>query len=123
VAQLVEALRYKPEGRGFNSLWCQLKFLLTQSFRPHYNTGVVSASNRNDYQEYLLGGKGGWGVGLNLPTLCADCLEIWKSHLPETLRDCSGLYRDYITFTFLLRRESYSGGRAVKCKHLTGRQI
>jgi len=22
VAQLVEALRYKPEGRGFDSLWC-----------------------------------------------------------------------------------------------------
>ena len=23
VAQLVEALRYKPEGRGFDSRWCQ----------------------------------------------------------------------------------------------------
>jgi len=22
VAELVEALRYKPEGRGFNSRWC-----------------------------------------------------------------------------------------------------
>jgi hypothetical protein len=22
VAQLVEALRFKPEGRGFDSLWC-----------------------------------------------------------------------------------------------------
>jgi len=22
VAQLVEALRYKPEGRGFDSRWC-----------------------------------------------------------------------------------------------------
>jgi hypothetical protein len=26
VAQLIEALRYKPEGRGFNSRWCQWNF-------------------------------------------------------------------------------------------------
>jgi hypothetical protein len=26
VAQLVEALRYKPEGRGFNSRWCHWNF-------------------------------------------------------------------------------------------------
>jgi len=29
VAQLVEALRYKPEGRGFDSRWCQWIFSLT----------------------------------------------------------------------------------------------
>ena len=29
VAQLVEALRYKPEGRGFNSRWCHWIFSLT----------------------------------------------------------------------------------------------
>jgi len=29
VAQLVEALRYKPEGRGFYSCWCQWNFPLT----------------------------------------------------------------------------------------------
>jgi hypothetical protein len=28
VAQLVEALCYKPEGRGFDSRWCQWKFFL-----------------------------------------------------------------------------------------------
>jgi len=32
---------------------------LTYSFRPHYGPGVDSASNRNKYQEYFLGGKGG----------------------------------------------------------------
>jgi len=26
VAQLVETLRYKPECRGFDSLWCHLNF-------------------------------------------------------------------------------------------------
>jgi hypothetical protein len=29
VAQVVEALRYKPEGRGFDSQWCHWNFLLT----------------------------------------------------------------------------------------------
>jgi len=64
VAQLVKALRYKPEGRGFNSRWCHWNFSVTQSFRPHYGPGVDSASNRNEYQEYFLGGKGGRCVGL-----------------------------------------------------------
>jgi hypothetical protein len=29
VAQLFEALRYKPEGRGFDSRWCHRNFPLT----------------------------------------------------------------------------------------------
>jgi hypothetical protein len=29
VAQLVEALRYKPEGSGFDSRWCHCNFALT----------------------------------------------------------------------------------------------
>jgi len=29
VAQLVEALRYKAEGRGFNSRWCHWNFSMT----------------------------------------------------------------------------------------------
>ena len=37
--------------------------------------GVDSASNRREYQEYFLGGKGGRCVGLTtLPPSCADCL-------------------------------------------------
>jgi hypothetical protein len=55
VVQLVEALRYKPEGRKFESLWCHWNFSLTYSFRPHYGPGIGSASNRNEYQEYFLG--------------------------------------------------------------------
>ena len=57
VAQLVEALRYKSEGRGFDFRWCHWKFSLTQSFRPHYGPGVESTINRNKYQEYFLGLK------------------------------------------------------------------
>ena len=29
VVQLVEAPRYKPEGRGFDSLWCHWNFSFT----------------------------------------------------------------------------------------------
>jgi len=92
VAQLVEAPRYKYEGRGIHSRWCHWNFSLTYSFRPHYGPGVDSASNRNEYQEYFLGGKGGRCVGLTtLPPSCADCLEIWEPQPPETLRACPGL--------------------------------
>jgi hypothetical protein len=56
VAQLVGALRYKPESRGIDSRWFHLNFSLT-SFRLHYGPGVDSASNRNEYQEYILGVK------------------------------------------------------------------
>jgi hypothetical protein len=46
VAQLVEALCYKPEGCGFDSRWCNSNFSLTYSFRPHYGPGVDSASKK-----------------------------------------------------------------------------
>ena len=92
VAQLVETLRYKSEGRGFDTRWCHRNFSLTKSFRPHYAHGVESASNRNEYQEYFLGGKGGRCVRLiNLPTSCADCLEIWEPQTAGTLKACPGL--------------------------------
>jgi hypothetical protein len=80
LALLVEALRYKPAGRGFDSRWCYWSFSLLLYFRTHYGPGVDSASNGNEYQEYFLGGKGGRCVGLTtLPPSYADCLEIWET--------------------------------------------
>ena len=35
-----------------------LEYSLMESFRPHYGLGVDSASNRNEYQWYLLEGRG-----------------------------------------------------------------
>ena len=65
---------------------------LWHSFRPHYGPGFDSASNRNGYQKYFLGGKGGRCLGLTtLPPSCADCLEIWEPHSPGTLRACNGI--------------------------------
>jgi hypothetical protein len=64
--------------------------------------GVDSASNKQEYQEYFLGGKGSWCVGLTtLPTSCAYCHESWEPQPPGTLMACSDLYRDYAAFTLL----------------------
>jgi len=61
--------------------------------------GFDSASNRNEYQVYILGGKGGWCVRMTtIPLSCAYHLEIWEPQTPGTLRACAGLYRDCCTF-------------------------
>ena len=63
-------------------------------------SGINSASNRIEYQEYFLWGKGGRCVGLTtLPPSCADCLEIWN---PQGLsRSVMGLlYRYLYLFTY-----------------------
>jgi hypothetical protein len=52
---VVKVLRYKSEGRCFDSRWCHWNFSLTLSFRSHYGPGVDLASNRNEYEENFLG--------------------------------------------------------------------
>ena len=115
IAQLVESLRYRHEGHGFDSLWCYWNCSLKLSFRPHCGPGVDSACNRNEYQEYFLGGKDGRCVGLTtLPPSCAFCIEIpvaWTSWSPN------GLYRDF-TFTFTFTFAFWTKERAwslAKC--------
>jgi hypothetical protein len=48
---VVKALYYKPEGRGFETRWCEKKnsiyFILPAALGP----GVHSDSNRNEYQK------------------------------------------------------------------------
>jgi len=62
---------------------------LTKSFQLHFGPEVDMASNRNEYQEYFLGGKGGWCIGLTtLPPSCADGLEIWECQPAGMLRAC-----------------------------------
>ena len=46
-----------------------------QFFRPHYDPGVHSASNRNEYQQYIFGGIGGRCLGLTLPPSWVNLLE------------------------------------------------
>jgi len=66
-----------------------------------------SASNRNEYQGYMLGDKGGRCVRqtILLPS-CADCLKFWDLQPPGAQRACPGLYRD--SFTFIYQRDSHN---------------
>ena len=57
VMQLVEALRYKLEGRGLHSRWCQWNFSLTQSFRPHYGHGSNKPPAEMSTRDNFLGVK------------------------------------------------------------------
>ena len=59
------------------------------------------AHNRNEHQEYFLGGKGGRCVGLEtFPPSCAYCLAILEPQPPGIFRPCPGLYKDCFTFTY-----------------------
>jgi hypothetical protein len=58
VAQMVEALRYRPKCRGFDSLWRHWIFQFASFFQPCYGPGLNSAFNRNAYQKYF------WGEGV-----------------------------------------------------------
>jgi hypothetical protein len=49
VAQLVEALRYKPESRGVRFPMVSLAFFIDVT------VSIAVASNSNEYQEYFLG--------------------------------------------------------------------
>ena len=92
VAQLDETVRHKPQGRGFDTRWCQWNSSFTKSLRWH------PTSTRNEYQEYFPGGKGGRCVWLtNIATSSADCVDIRGPGLPGTLRACRCLHRDCFT--------------------------
>jgi hypothetical protein len=78
---------YLPLKGQISQYALSMYFSLTQSFPSYYGPGVDSASKRNEYQEYFLGGKGGQCLRLTtLPHSCADCLEILKPQPPGTLR-------------------------------------
>jgi hypothetical protein len=51
VAYSVEALCYKPDVSGSSHDLVDFFFYFTESFQPHYSSGVDTASNRNGYQE------------------------------------------------------------------------
>jgi hypothetical protein len=90
MAQLVEALCYKPEGRGFD--W---NFSLTLSFWPHCGPGFDSASNGNEYQKYFLRGKGGRCLGLTNHLHVSIVMNVGIS----ASWNLQGLSRDSFTFS------------------------
>jgi hypothetical protein len=99
VAQLVEALCYKPEGGGFDSRWGHWNFFqIIWSFQLYYGPGDDIASNRNQYQ------AGGRHVRLTTwpPTvslLYRNCGSLDVSQAYEHLRPVSGIALPFY-FTF-----------------------
>ena len=109
VAQLVEALRYKP---GSIPDGVPEHFSLTQPSRP-----IDSPSDRNEYQEYFFGGwgKGGRCVGLTLPHPCANlssvslnlaltCMVFW-----DRLQICSCITDIFTWKRYILKTRPFSG--------------
>ena len=78
-------------------------FIDIKSFRPHYGPGVDSASNRNEYQEYFLGGKGGQCVRLTtLPPSCAVVMKSGNLNFLEPsgpVQACNGTDLPFLHFT------------------------
>jgi len=69
-----------------------LEFFIDIFLPTAYGPGVDSVSNRNEYQEYFLGGEGGRCVGLTfLPPSCVGCFEIWEPQPSGILRPYPGL--------------------------------
>ena len=66
-------------------------FIDIKSFRSHYDPGVDSASNKNEYQEYFLGVKAAGAKAGNLPPSCAVVTKSGNLNFLRTLWDCPGL--------------------------------
>ena len=80
-------------------------FIDIKSFWPHYGPGVDSASNRNEYREYFLGGKGGRCVRLTaLPPSWAVVTKSGNLNFLESsgsVQACNGTALP-LPFTFYL---------------------
>ena len=78
-------------------------FIDIKSFRSHYGPGVDSASNRNEYQEYFLGGKGGRCVRLIiLPQSCAVVTKSGNLIFLEPSGPVMGLIYLYLLLYFFI---------------------
>jgi hypothetical protein len=75
-------------------------FIDIKSFRSHYGPGVDSASNRNEYLEYFLFGKGDRCV--RLTTLPPSCAVVTKSGTLTSWNPL-GLSRPVMGLLYLLR--------------------
>jgi hypothetical protein len=77
----------------------------------HYGPGVDSASNRNEYQEFSWGIKGGRRVRLTtLPPSVSDCLDkMWEPRRPTALWAFTACYRDNFTLSHHFRKLLFKG--------------
>jgi len=93
---------------------------VTWSFRSQYGPGVDSASNRNDYQVYFLGGKGGRCVRLTtLPPSCAVVMKSGNLNFLEPcgpLQACNGTFLpSYLYFFCISKTSHWKRKLRIKC--------
>jgi hypothetical protein len=99
-------LRYKTEGRGFDSRWCHGNFLITELFRPQYGPRADSASNRNKCEVYFLWVKAASVLGDNLTTFMCRlswnlrALTFWNRY------GLSSPYENCFTFPFTMANDA-----------------
>jgi hypothetical protein len=92
---------YKPEGRGFDFRWCHLNFHWrdpsghTMTLR---STQPVTEIRTRTISCVVKGRRCIWLT--TVPPLCADCLQIWKSQSPGTIKISTGLHKGCFSFTF-----------------------
>jgi len=86
VAQVVETLRHKPEGSGFDS---RRGHLLNPSGRTMAMGSTQPLTEMSARVISWGGGKGGQCVGLTTFPLCADCLEILAASTSWSFKDLS----------------------------------
>ena len=99
-------------------------FIDIKSFRSHYGPGIDSASNRNEYQEYFLGGKGGRCLWLTtLPLFCTVVIKSGTNFLEPSgpLQACNGTdlpftYFNGLKVTFHKSRNMWKATKLIlKC--------
>jgi hypothetical protein len=90
VAELVEALHYKLEGRGFYSNRIIGIFQLLHPSGCSYGPGFESACKINEHQGYLLGLTGGRRVQLTAMSRNSESLNLAGATGP--VRACTGLF-------------------------------
>jgi len=116
-------LYYESGSRWFDPGWCHWNFSLAKSFRSHYGLWVDSASNRNEYQEYFLGSKGGRCV--RLTTLPPSCAVVTKSGNLNFLEPSGSLQACNGTAVLTLKSRGSSSDVIIPSKmswpgHITG---
>jgi hypothetical protein len=111
VTQLLQALRYRPDFRGFEFRCGVCDFSFPESFRLYYGYRTDWASDRNEYQGTSLRAKMGQCVGLtNLSLSCADCLKLRRVSASWSCRTFQGLRSECLILHFTSLNITFNTG-------------
>ena len=104
VAQLVESLRYKPEGSGLDSRWCHWNFFNVHTMAPGSTQPLTEINTRNT----------SWRVADNLTTFI--CRLSWNLGA-STSWNPQGLFRPVMGLLYLFLLDScYEHGARNCCQ-------